>query len=369
MTDLEDRLQKGINRRELLKLLAASGVVLTGPLGRIAYAADELRYDGFGGTTAAATDKYALDPFKSETGINVVHGTFSSQRDMLTKVRAGQTGDYHILHMSGLDWYKRYVDLGYTSELDESLIPNLKWIMPPLVDAFRKITPKALAAVPFAYGTSGIAYNTKFVSREEVASMGPAILLSEKYAGKLTGGNDAQARVWYGALQSGQDPNNIQNIEKVWDKARESKKLVKKYWTSGAEQMELFAKEEVIIGDAWSGRVAQLQDQGFPIGYYEMPGVPAWIEGLMVLKGAPKGTSEKLLNFMLNPAVAGGVAEGQKYPPALDPTKVTLSEAVKKIPAFDPSGKLDRLRFPEPAYWAEKLDGWEKQWNRVSKGA
>src|SRR5690349_3154198 len=143
MTDLEDRLQKGIDRRQLLKLLAASGVVLTGPLSRFAYAADELRYDGFGGTTAAATDKYALDPFKAQTGINVVHGTFSSQRDMLTKVRAGQPGDYQILHMSGLDWYKRYVDLGYTSELYESLIRNLKWIMPPLVEAFRKITPKA----------------------------------------------------------------------------------------------------------------------------------------------------------------------------------------------------------------------------------
>ena len=364
-------LSSEINRRSALLMLAgASSMVASMARGRSALAADgELRYDGFGGSTAEAEDKFALNPFTKETGIKIVHGTFGNQRDMMTKIRAGAEGDYHILHMSGLDWYKRYVDLGLTSVLDEKQIPNLQWVMSPLVDAFRKITPKALSAVPLAYGTSGIAYNTKFISKEEVEAAGPAILIDARYRDKLTGGIDAQARIWYAALQSGQDPNNIQAMDAVWEKTRTSRDLVKKYWTSGAEMMELFAKEEVILGDAWSGRVAGLQESGFPIGYYEAPGVPAWIEGLMVLKGAPAGTSERLINFMLSPEVCAGIAEGQKYPPALDPTKVKLPEAVQKIPAFDPRGKLDRLRFPEPDYWVKHLDEWEKQWNRVSKGA
>ena len=54
---------------------------------------------------------------------------------------------------------------------------------------------------------------------------------------------------------------------------------------------------------------------------------------------------------MLEPQVAIAVAEGQNYPPALDPTKVELSEKVRSLPAFDPSGTLSGLNFFDPAYW------------------
>src|SRR5690606_28211436 len=102
---------------------------------------------------------------------------------------------------------------------------------------------------------------------------------------------------------------------------------------------------------------------------YEPDGMHAWIEGLMVLKGAPAKESAQLLNYMLGAAVAEKVAEGQKYPPALDPSRVELSAEVQKIPSFAPSGELKALSFPEPTYWAENLTDWEKQWNRVKKGA
>ncbi|NIR44161.1 MAG: spermidine/putrescine ABC transporter substrate-binding protein, partial [Gemmatimonadetes bacterium] len=57
-----------------------------------------------------------------------------------------------------------------------------------------------------------------------------------------------------------------------------------------------------------------------------------------------------LLNFMLEPEVAIAVAEGQNYPPALDPTKVDLGDEVPNLPAFDPSGTLSALNFFDPAY-------------------
>ena len=147
-----------------------------------------------------------------------------------------------------------------------------------------------------------------------------------------------QTRVWYGALQTGQNPNDIKDIDAVWDKARESRDLVKKYWESGAELMDLLSKEEIVVTEAWSGRIAKLQQQGFPIGYIDPPGGLAWMEDMLVLKGSPMAECEELLNFMLEPAVAIAVAEGQNYPPSLDPTKVPLSDKVKNLPAFDPTG-------------------------------
>ena len=136
---------------------------------------------------------------------------------------------------------------------------------------------------------------------------------------------------------------------------RESRDLVKKYWASGAELMDLLTKEEIVVTEAWSGRVAALQQQGAPIGYLDPPGGYAWMEDMLVLKGSPMAECEELLNFMLDPAVAIAVAEGQNYPPSLDPTKVKLTDKIEKLPAFDPTGTMKSLTFADPAYWAPQL--------------
>ena len=63
------------------------------------------------------------------------------------------------------------------------------------------------------------------------------------------------------------------------------------------------------------------------------------------------------------------VAEGQSYPPSLDPNKVKLTDKIAALPAFDPTGTMKSLTFADPVYWAKNEDAWTKQWDRVSKGA
>ena len=135
-------------------------------------------------------------------------------------------------------------------------------------------------------------------------------------------------RVWYAALATGQDPNNIKDMDAVWAKVRESRDLAKKFWSSGAELMDLLSKGEIVVTDAWSGRVAALQDQGHPIGYLDPAGSYAWMEDMLILKGSPMAECEELINFMLDPATAIAVAEGQNYPPSLDPNKVKLTDKI-----------------------------------------
>ena len=87
-----------------------------------------------------------------------------------------------------------------------------------------------------------------------------------------------------------------------------------------------------------------------------------------MLKGSPIAACEELLNFMLEPAISIAVAEGQNYPPALDPTKVDLTEKIAKLPAFDPTGTLDGLTFADPAYWNGHEQEWSKTFGRIQKG-
>jgi len=376
---LRERLGNGdLDRRSFMALLGyaglaagVSGGVMSG-LSRHALAAGtELHFEGWGGVVSEALRKHAFAPYEAKTGNKVIDATFGGEEEVLTKVKAsGGTDGHNVLHSSGVSWYKRWVDAGYASELNEANIPNMVNVMDAIIKPFRAITPNSLSAVPYDFGTTGIAYNTKYVTKEEAEKLGADLLLKKELKGKIGGwGGDWANRAWYGALQSGQDPNNIQDWDAVWDKAREHRGLVAKYWSSGAELMDLLAKEEIYVTEAWSGRAAALQAQGHPIGYIDPKNGLAWMESMFVLKGSPMTDAEELLNFMLDPQTAIAVAEGQKYPPSLDPTKIEMTDIIKALPAFDPTGKLEGLVFRDPSTWNPVEKEQKKAWNRIKKGA
>ncbi|RUX12968.1 extracellular solute-binding protein, partial [Mesorhizobium sp. M2A.F.Ca.ET.042.01.1.1] len=348
---------------------AAASAGLSMPwMSRALAAVEEVRFDGWGGTVQEAFDKYAFKPYETKTKIKVVQGTFGAENEIITKIKTSKPGDFQMVHSSGLAYYLRYVNNGMNSEINEANIPNLANVMQPMIEPFRKITPK-LSAVPYDYGSTGIAYNTTVISPEEAKEKGAQLLLDKKYAGKIGGYSDMATRVWYAALATGQDPNNIKDMDTIWVKVRETRDLAKKFWGSGTELMDLLSKGEIVVTDAWSGRVAELQQQGHPIGYLAPAGTEAWLEDILILKGSPMTECEELINFMLEPATAFAVAEGQGYPPSLDPTKVKLTEKIKALPDYDPTGTLKSFTFADPVYWATNLDAWTKQWDRISKGA
>src|SRR5262245_10555362 len=367
----ERYLNGGMDRRTFLGLTAAAAAsmgVMTRWSGPALAAVTEVRFDGWGGTVQEAIDKYAFQPYTKKTGLKVVQGTFGDENEIINKIQTTNPGDVQIVHSAGVEYYKKYVDGGWVSEINEANIPNMANVMTAMIEPFRKLTPK-LSAVPYDYGTTGIAYNTKVVSDAEAKEKGVNLLIDKKYAGKIGGYQEMNTRVWYAALQSGQSPNDIKDIEAVWAKAREARDLTKKYWGSGAELMDLLSKEEIVVTDAWSGRIAALQQQGHPIGYLDPKGSYAWMEDMLILKGSPMAECEELVNFMLDPATAIAVAEGQNYPPSLDPNKVKLTDKIAKLPAFDPTGTMTSLTFADPVYWAANNDAWTKQWDRISKGA
>ncbi|MDX1605427.1 MAG: extracellular solute-binding protein [Candidatus Competibacterales bacterium] len=361
-----------ISRRTFLGLLAAAGAsagLAGGPFGRRALASvEQVRFDGWGGVVSEAFREYAFQPYEQATGIEVVDGTFGGADQYLSRVKAAQPGEYNIAHLSGVFDYARYHNLGYSTTLNEDNIPNLQYVITALQEPFRKVTDGRLSAVPYDYGTTGLAYNRKHISDEEIREKGANILLDPAYQGKIGGWGEWKTRIWYGALQTGQDPNAIEDMDAVWDAIRTHRDLLLKYWGSGAELMSLLAEEEIYVTEGWSGRIAALQDQGHDIGYYDPPGGLGWQECLFVLDGSPMEACEELLNFMLEPEVAIAVAEGQNYPPALDPTKVELTEKIRNLPAFDPTGTLDSLNFFEPAYWNSNEGDWSKTFGRIQKG-
>ena len=378
-TLIDRYLRKEISRREFVKYAGIAGIsagLMGGPFGamaRKAWAADKsIRFDSWGGSTSEALRKHAFEPFTKETGIEVVDAAFTGMDAYLTQVKASYPpgGEYNLAHLSAVFDYARYVDLGFGVVLDESKIPNLKNVMVAMIKPLREISEGTLSAVPYDLGQTGIAYNTKHISKEKAEKLGAALLYDKDLKGKLgSWGDDFRTNIWYAALYTDQNPNDIQDMEKIWDALREQRELMKKYWASGSELMSLLANEEIYATVAWSGRVAALQKEGHPIGYLAPDNTYSWMEYIFVLKGTDLEVAQKLLNFMLEPDAAIAVAKAQNYPPSLDPTKVKMPEEIQKLPAFDPTGELKGYLFAEPAYWNSHQVEWAEKWDRIKAGA
>lgn len=365
-----------LSRRDFVKFLGIAGAALGivgGPfssLTRKAWAAKSIRFDGWGGVVSEAFHKYAFEPFQKATGIKVVEGEFGDMDSYLTRVKASfpPGGEFNLAHLSGVFDYARYIGLGYGVVLDESKIPNLKYVMEAMMKPYRAMSDGTLSAVPYDLGQTGIAYNTKHVTKEKAEKLGAALLWEKDLKGKLGSFDDWRTNIWYAALKTGQNPNEIKDLDAVWKAIREQQPLMKKYWGSGAELMSLLANEEIYATTAWSGRVAALQDQGHPIAFLSPNGCYSWQECIFVLKGTDLDVAEQLLNYMLDPKCSIAVAEAQKYPPSLDPAKVDMPEAVKKLPAFDPTGKLEKYLFANPDYWNSHQVDWAEKFDRIKAG-
>ncbi len=367
-----------LSRRHFMKYMAMAGAALGivgSPFGSMlknAQAAKSIRFDGWGGSTSEAFRKYAFKPFTEKTGIQVIDGEFGDMNSYLTRVKASYPpgGEFNIAHLSAVFDYARYADLGFATVLDESKIPNLKNVMASMIKPLRDITKGTLSAVPYDLGQTGIAYNSEKISKEKAEKLGASLLWDKELKGKLgSWGGDFRTNMWYAALHTGQSPNNMTDLKAIWAALREQRDLMKKYWSSGAELMSLLANGEIYATVAWSGRVAALQQGGHPIGYLSPKGTYSWMEYLFVLKGTDLNVAQKLLNFMLEPAAAIAVSEGQNYPPSLDPTKVKLTEKIKKMPAFDPTGKLEGYLFADPGYWNANQLEWTEKWDRIKAGS
>jgi spermidine/putrescine transport system substrate-binding protein len=373
LEDVRSEYQKGnLSRRDFVKYLGVAGVaagLMGGPFGLVskALASGSIRFDGWGGTTSQAFRRYAFEPFTQATGIRVIDGEFGDMDSFRTRVIASfpPGGEFNLAHLSGLFDYDMYVGLGFSTALDESKIKNLDLVMTAMIEPYRRITPDALSAIPYNLGQTGIAYNTKYIPKEKAEELGAGLLWDESVRNRLGSWTEWRTNIWYAALYTGQNPNDVQDMDALWDALRRQVPMVRKYWGSGAELMSLLANEEIHATVAWSGRVAHLQDQGYPIGFLSPYGCYSWEECIFVIKGTDLDVAHQLLDFMLEPEAAIAVAEGQMYPPSLDPTKVEMTEAIKKLPAFDPTGKLEGYLFADPKYWNARQVEWSERWDRI----
>lgn len=158
--------------------------------------------------------------FQTETGLTVHYDTFDSNEFLETKLMAGQSG-YDVV-VPASNFLARQVTAGAFLPLDRALLPNYGNLDPVLLEKFAESDPGNLYAVPYTWGTVGLAYNAKAVG-ERLGGTVPRsfdLLLDPATAAKLAdcgiAVTDSPAEVVAATLSwLGRDPNSevIEDLE------------------------------------------------------------------------------------------------------------------------------------------------------------
>lgn len=135
-----------------------------------------------------------------------------------------------------------------------------------------------------------------------------------------------------------------------------------KFWESGAQSAQLMADNETVMGVAWNGRIATLEDQGVPVAI-QWNGAMLGIDNWAVLKGAPN--AENAQKFMAFATMAAPQARLSM----LIPYGFVNAAAAELIPAERLSRLptapeyADKVFISNAEWWSENLQAATEAWN------
>lgn len=273
-----------------------------------------------------------LDDFKSwykeQTGenIDVIYMTFDVNETMLSKIEKGHE-DYDVVCPS--DYIiERMLDKGLLLPLDfKSLGSTPNYIeanrSPFIEQMFRSINPSIDAnqySVAYMWGTTGIIYNPKFVTREEASTWD--VIRNPKFAGKILikdAPRDVYAPVLIYLKQNELKSGKVTLQDLMRDSSDESLQMVQDYlmqckpgvygWEAdlGKEQM---TKNRAYVSLNWSGDAVWAIEEAAAVGVeldYVVPeeGSTVWFDGWVIPKYAKNiKAATYFINFMCRPDIA-----------------------------------------------------------------
>lgn len=365
-----------IDRRTFLQTLGLAGaslgaVSLANPLGPRQALADtqKLRVDGHGTSAQAQWNLDIFPKFIEETGIEIEQGSFTGLGAFLSQVQIAPEGFYNAFPAPEPRVAMEFSDYDLLEEIDESQIPRLSTVIPRAVDLYRSISPTdSILTVPYYLTGNSIVYNTDVISSEEMEQKGFDILLDPTYAGRISGEDDWASRIWYAAIQAGQDPNGIEDMSAVWDKVRESRGIVLKYWASSAEGTALLTTGETVVQDFRFSALLALESGGLPFAGWPRQGTSVGVGSFGALKGTPMEAFYHFIDILLRPEVQFPLTLATAAMTLLDPTQIEFPEEIKAMPGYDPTGTMEGYPVADARYWTDNALDWQREYTRVMAG-
>ena len=260
-----------------------------------------------------------IEDFEKEYGIKVNWTTFSSNEDMLAKVKTESAGTYDIVQPSDY-MVEQMIAQDMLMELDKDVITNIENIDSAFIDP--SYDPGNKYSVPYQGGVAAIAVNTDKVSKE-ITSYDD--LFSEDLKGSIVSLDDYRAVIGMTARSMGYSMNetDTDKLAKIEEKLLKLKDNVKVY-DSDSPKNSLISGD-CTVGYCWAAEIALAQEENPAIKIvFPKEGPYVFMDNWAVLKTAKNSENAmKFINYMLDSETSQKVSEEFPY---LNPNAKAVEE-------------------------------------------
>ncbi|KEO55435.1 ABC transporter substrate-binding protein [Thioclava pacifica] len=309
-------------------------------------------------------DPSFISKFEETSGCQVNATYVGSNDDFAPKLMAG--GGVYDLITPSIDTTKLMIDLDFVEPLDTTKIEGWNDIYPKFLalDGIQK--DGAYYGMPYVWGAIAFMY------RDDAFETPPtsiADLWREDLKGKISLWDDKSA-IYVAARKNG-DMNiyslTDEQIAAAQKSLVEQKPLIRKYWATAGELVDLYKAGEVVISNTWAGyQSSLLADEGIKVTeFIPTEGAEGWMDSWMIVKGSPnQECAYKFLNMQLSEQGQCGVANVNGYSVAnAAAAKSCMSpEQFKTLHQDDPD-YLDSLLIWQPL--GDRFEAYTNAWNAV----
>jgi spermidine/putrescine transport system substrate-binding protein len=288
--------------------------------------------------------KTTIPGFEKQTGIQVTQDYFSSNEELLAKLRAGGTGydvivpsDYMVAVMIKSD---------VLQPLDKSKIPNFKNIG----EDFRGLPydQDNEYSVPYQWGTTGILYNKKEIGQLE-DNWEP--MWSTEFSGEIGMLNDERETPGAALYKLGYSVNATEDEQLAEAEAqlKKQKPLLRGYFDS-TQNRPLVLNGDLLLGHVFSGDAFLALSQDDDLDYIiPKPAATRWTDNMAIPAGAEHpGNAHKFINYILDAKVGAALSNYTYFNTPNEAALPMIDEALKNLPGYQLGPEeFDRLEVIE----------------------
>jgi putative spermidine/putrescine transport system substrate-binding protein len=243
----------------------------------------------------AYSDPSFANKFVKQTGCKIHRKDAGSSNEMVALMRTGGGGgggQYDLVSASG-DASLRLIVGGDVQTVNVNLVPQWRNFISIFKSPAHNTVKGVHYGVSLQWGPNTLLYNTKKV---KPAPKSWAALYSSKYKGKVTVPNNtiqiADAALYLMKTKPSlgiKDPYELtkSQLDATVSLLKQQRKLVKKYWGSATDEINLFKGGDATIGASWPYQTLALQASKAPVKeLVPKEGATGWADTWMLAKKA-----------------------------------------------------------------------------------
>ena len=253
--------------------------------------------------------------FEELTGIDVEYTTFDTNEALYSKLQSGSA--YYDVIIPSDYMISRMIDKDMLEKLDFSNIPNFEKYVSDTFKSDVEFDPTLEYSVPYTWGTVGIIYNTKYVTKT-VDSWD--ILWDEDYAGKILMFDNSRDAFAIALEKLGYSVNteNEEEINEAAELLKEQKPLVQAYVMD--QIFDKMEEENAWVAPYYAGDFITMHEQNENLAFcFPKEGSNFFVDAMCIPKGCKnKEAAEMFINFMCEPKISAENCGATGYSTPID---------------------------------------------------